>query len=1274
MNTEGNGSLGVYALAEALGEAEMNDGLPLRPQAPAGGIFDRSLRLAGIPRQSLAISNVCRCRPPKNLLENMWYEVDAVNHCRQYMDIDVQKFAPKVMLAMGNIPLKYLTGYTGKKRTITNVRGFYLDGTRYQIPVVSTYHPSYISRDKPNLLGVFRLDILRAIALAKAGGRFIRPLKQYTIFPPLEIAQRFLADCRLNPDLPICYDIETAESITGTDEGELRATSTGGLIITKVNEDYQEVPEHLLPEDEWEKEQVEKEEVVSHTRITQIQFSLRPDGSAIVLPWEGDYIPVIRAILTTPNDKWMFNGRLFDNPILANHGALVKTTGRMVDFMDAFHFLQPDLPKGLQYVTSFYMPEAEPWKHTSASDPGEYGGDDVAYLRTYGGRLLADLRTRGLDKGFERHVIQLGVQLDRASNRGIPIDNDRRMELGVEMDIARAEVDAKLQIIYPDEIKLIEPKEGYKNDKLAEKRRIQVNEGLGDGEKWIRRVFQAPVEDRGDKQISIPTSVDMLRWCRLQPFLPNSSKQLLAYIKYKLAEEIKERTTRALRPQTLDVAERNAVYYIPKEFKTGKETTGKKDLERLGIKTGDKLFPMVIEHREYGKMKSTYVNGWAPGVDGCVHGRFTFGPATGQLSSKGPNTQNGIKHGRLASKFRAMIRAKPGYKLIEVDKTAFHALTLGFEARDPSYMRLARLDIHSFVAANILWLHHKQRFNELRLPPNPERWTDLPDAHLKSILSIIKKNEKILRDKKAKPCIAEGQLVLTDKGLIPIEKITLEHRVWDGLEWVQHGGIVFSGYKEVITYEGLTATPDHQVVTEAGTTCPLWRAASRLDRIECTGFGGQAIRTSQGDLLRATAYQRLRSYLLRMHDLWSEEMDLQGQPLEGSYPGMSVMQSEEISSSDSTRETVRCNKGPLRDSKLSRVQMVRSTGNQESVQIPRGVCLLGSKESSPQGLQGSDHRQDKQRWELRTGEPSIGHTTRTVIEQERQCVVDVSGETNSDSRIRQPLRLLLDPSPDRQGNDWGTDTRECGHSCSREGLQDVEDLKRMVQYARVYDIVNAGPRFCYTVSGKLVLNCILGIGFGLGAKKLYEMNRESFDGVAEAKKIQSIIKGLFPKVFKYQDATRELSYRQGFLKSLHGYQRWFFDVYHWDSKSGQLIPGKDSEAAIAFRPANNAFGMIKEEMLELAGLPDWNGVGRGYGVEDLMEKYGFINQIHDSLMFHCPAGLVEEALDNICRIMTSPSKVLVDPIVAPLGLSCGVEAMVGDDWSSMESVRIVVPS
>lgn len=63
-------------------------------------------------------------------------------------------------------------------------------------------------------------------------------------------------------------------------------------------------------------------------------------------------------------------------------------------------------------------------------------------------------------------------------------------------------------------------------------------------------------------------------------------------------------------------------------------------------------------------------------------------------------------------------------------------------------------------------------------------------------------------------CLAEGQEVLTDHGLIPIEKVTLKDRVWDGENFVTHEGVVYKGTKEVMTYDGLTATPDHLVWIE----------------------------------------------------------------------------------------------------------------------------------------------------------------------------------------------------------------------------------------------------------------------------------------------------------------------------------------------------------------------------------------------------------------------------------------------------------------------------
>ena len=55
--------------------------------------------------------------------------------------------------------------------------------------------------------------------------------------------------------------------------------------------------------------------------------------------------------------------------------------------------------------------------------------------------------------------------------------------------------------------------------------------------------------------------------------------------------------------------------------------------------------------------------------------------------------------------------------------------------------------------------------------------------------------------------------------------------VWDGVEFVQHEGVQFSGYKEVVTYDGVTGTPDHKVFIDDETTVSLHEAHATGARI-----------------------------------------------------------------------------------------------------------------------------------------------------------------------------------------------------------------------------------------------------------------------------------------------------------------------------------------------------------------------------------------------------------------------------------------------------------
>ena len=90
-------------------------------------------------------------------------------------------------------------------------------------------------------------------------------------------------------------------------------------------------------------------------------------------------------------------------------------------------------------------------------------------------------------------------------------------------------------------------------------------------------------------------------------------------------------------------------------------------------------------------------------------------------------------------------------------------------------------------------------------------------------------------------CIAEGSLVLTDRGLVPIESVSYSDRLWDGENWVSHGGAICKGVRNVITHAGITATPDHMVYSENG-----WRTIESCRsmglRVAQTGIGGDAVR------------------------------------------------------------------------------------------------------------------------------------------------------------------------------------------------------------------------------------------------------------------------------------------------------------------------------------------------------------------------------------------------------------------------------------------------
>jgi hypothetical protein len=68
--------------------------------------------------------------------------------------------------------------------------------------------------------------------------------------------------------------------------------------------------------------------------------------------------------------------------------------------------------------------------------------------------------------------------------------------------------------------------------------------------------------------------------------------------------------------------------------------------------------------------------------------------------------------------------------------------------------------------------------------------------------------------------VADTRVTVYDMGLGVVEKritdVLAADLVWDGVEFVMHDGVQFSGYQEVISWDNVTGTPDHVVYTDSG--------------------------------------------------------------------------------------------------------------------------------------------------------------------------------------------------------------------------------------------------------------------------------------------------------------------------------------------------------------------------------------------------------------------------------------------------------------------------
>jgi DNA polymerase len=385
---------------------------------------------------------------------------------------------------------------------------------------------------------------------------------------------------------------------------------------------------------------------------------------------------------------------------------------------------------------------------------------------------------------------------------------------------------------------------------------------------------------------------------------------------------------------------------------------------------------------------------------------------------------------------RGALTAGPGKELICADYNSIEARGNAWLAGEESILAAFRdgLDLYKVAATGIFGVEYE----------------------------AIDKTQRQL----GKTCIAEGQLVLTDAGLIPIERVPLSAKVWDGEEFVAHDGPIYKGEREVITYEGLTATPDHTIYTEEGDEVELRTAAWFGKRLSQTGIGGSPIRHGRCHIPGHESGERTKEDTVQMHGMPRGEMGKPEQPCRGENWGVPEMQSAS-SGTKMAVEASYCRAKPVQEQKRSKLQALRGAWNRLQIFLCFGSRAVGTKKSRITPAPGTGPGEQPR--ELRSRKSPVVNAKTEHVQYEKinssQSISQIQGDI--------PICKVCGQHPKELA----------GEGSVSGGYSYPLGTSKLQTKRRVWDLLNCGPRNRFTVSGKLVHNCVLALGYqgGIGA-------------------------------------------------------------------------------------------------------------------------------------------------------------------------------------------------
>ena len=450
---------------------------------------------------------------------------------------------------------------------------------------------------------------------------------------------------------------------------------------------------------------------------------------------------------------------------------------------------------------------------------------------------------------------------------------------------------------------------------------------------------------------------------------------------------------------------------------------------RLGVKS------TILETRIEAFLEAARATGGKLPVPLTYYGADT----TGRWSGWAYNPQNlprvDPKQPKLSDVLRMSLMAPPGHQIVVADLSGIELRMNHFLWQVPSSMALFQVD----PAKADLYVEFAAKLYDV-----PKDEVTKAQRHM------------------GKLCVVEGTLVLTNRGEVPIEQVTASDTVWDGVEWVHTLGPVYNGEQEVVTHDGITATPDHIVWVEDGRALPLGVASAQSLRLARTGAGGVPVGFVGTDSDRDYSAHTVSLRASSLHGLRGREAD-QLRQLTGREDNTVPVLCEEVRRPSMAASANGVSETTLHQSERPLIPSLRGEG--DKVLFPErsfGSSVGNGESGAAQEPGAGPHRQQ---WELRAWEHSLPSSESEHQQPEQldtAAIPQLSDELSRGSVCRQHTTKLVERGDDRRG-----DRGSLGGA--------VVQTKR-----RVWDLLSCGPRHRFTANGRLISNCHLGLQYGSG--------------------------------------------------------------------------------------------------------------------------------------------------------------------------------------------------